>query len=105
MAGPPAAARAWCGQLAAHWPSTEVLLVLAATATAAVEGISAAGATAASRRRTAAADAELLLLGPEAPRVHALPPLPAGVSPALISHVVLQALALEVTVLDLGVPL
>jgi uncharacterized protein (TIGR00303 family) len=79
-----------------------VLLLLAATETAAVPGISAAGATPAARRRTAAADAELLLQGPTRPRVHALPPLPAGVSPALISHVVVRELELSPLVLDLG---
>jgi uncharacterized protein (TIGR00303 family) len=81
------------------------LLLLAGTDTAAVPGISAAGATPAARQRTAAADAELLLLGPSQPRPHALPPLPAGVSPALIAHVVVQALGLEPLVIDLGVPL
>ena len=79
-------------------------LLLAATDTAAVPGISAAGATPSSRRRTAAADAELLVLGPAGERPHALPPLPAGVSPALISHVVLRELALAPLVVDLGCP-
>ena len=40
----------------------DLLLLLAATRTAEQEGISAAGATAAARRTTALADAELLLL-------------------------------------------
>jgi len=80
----------------------QVVLLLAATATAAIPGISAAGATPESRRGTAAADAELLMLGPGRHRPHALPPLPAGVSPALISHVVLDALGLEPLVVDLG---
>jgi uncharacterized protein (TIGR00303 family) len=86
------------------WQRSRLLLVLAATETAAVPGISAAGATPASRRGTAAADAELLLAGPGSRRAHALPPLPAGVSPALISHVVLRELGwLErALVLDLG---
>ena len=86
------------------WQHSRLLLLLAATETAAVPGISAAGATPASRQGTAAADAELLLVGPEGRRPHALPPLPAGVSPALISHVVLRELDwLERTlVLDLG---
>ena len=52
----------------------DVLLVLAATRTAEQEGISAAGATAAARRTTAVADAELLLKGPSvAPRCGARP--------------------------------
>jgi uncharacterized protein (TIGR00303 family) len=86
------------------WQRSGVLLLLAATETAAVPGISAAGTTPASRRQTAAADAELLLLGPAAFRPHALPPLPAGVSPALISHAVLRGLGLldRLQVVDLG---
>jgi uncharacterized protein (TIGR00303 family) len=86
------------------WDRIGVLLLLAATDTAAVPGISAAGATPAARRQTAAADAELLVLGPKAVRPHALPPLPAGVSPALISHAVLRDLDLlgQLQVVDLG---
>jgi len=78
------------------------MVLLAATETAAVPGISAAGSTPEARRATAAADAELLLLGPEGVRPHALPPLPAGVTPALISHVVLRSLSLTPLVVDLG---
>ena len=95
-------AEGWRARWRAGWPATRVVLLLAATETAAVPGISAAGATPESRRATAAADAELLLLGPTAPRPHALPPLPAGVSPALISHVVVRTLALTPWVVDLG---
>jgi uncharacterized protein (TIGR00303 family) len=80
------------------------MVLLAATDTASVAGISAAGSTPAARRLTAAADAELLLLGPDHHRPHALPPLPAGVTPALISHVVLRALGLHPLVIDLGCP-
>ena len=82
------------------------LLLLAATATAEQPGISAAGATPQSRRLTATADAELLMLGPAAQRPHALPPLPAGVSPALIAHVGLRELGLlhRTQVVDLGCP-
>ncbi|MFM9072713.1 MAG: nicotinate mononucleotide-dependent phosphoribosyltransferase CobT [Cyanobium sp.] len=83
-------------------PTPLMLLLLAATETASVPGISAAGSTAESRRATAAADAELLLLGPGGLRPHALPPLPAGVSPALISHVVVKHLAIRPLVVDLG---
>jgi uncharacterized protein (TIGR00303 family) len=102
--GPVAAAAAWRERCAAAWGSTEVLLLLAATDTASVPGISAAGSTPESRRRTAAADAELLERGPDAPPTHALPPLPAGVTPALISHVVTRELALPPLVVDLGCP-
>jgi uncharacterized protein (TIGR00303 family) len=79
-----------------------VLVLLAATDTAEVAGISAAGATPQARRQTAAADAELLELGPGACRPHALPPLPAGVSPALIGHVVLGGLGITPLLVDLG---
>jgi len=109
LSGDPLLAERWWQHMAraAQGPtcSCRVLLLLAGTQTAAVPGISAAGATPEARRRTAAADAELLLLGPEQPLPHALPPLPAGVSPALIARVVLEQLAIEPLVVDLGAPL
>jgi len=80
----------------------DLLLLLAATATAEVEGISAAGASAASRRFTAIADAELLLNGPDHRPRWALPPLPAGVSPALISWVAAHHLDLSPEVAAIG---
>ena len=61
--------------------NTAFFLILAGSQTAEVEGISAAGSTAVSRRYTAVADAELLLRGPKLPKRWPLPPLPAGVSP------------------------
>jgi len=78
--------------------------LLAGTETAAVPGISAAGATPESRRFTAAADADYLLRGPCSQPVHPLPELPAGVSPALIARAALEGLGLEPWVVDLGVP-
>ena len=102
LSGDPLQAERWCARVAAAADATRVLLLLAGTDTAAVPGISAAGATPQSRRLTAAADAELLLLGPSQPRPHALPPLPAGVSPALISRVVVEHLALQPLVVDAG---
>lgn len=101
---PPWPQAPWGTALDRAWRSggLQVMLVLGGTETAAVPGISAAGSTADSRRLTAAADAELLLLGPAAPRPHALPPLPAGVSPALISWVVCQGLGLDPLVIDAG---
>ena len=83
----------------------DLLLVLAGTRTAERPGISAAGATAASRRITALADAELLLRGPAMQRRWSLPPLPAGVSPALLSQVVVKALQLHPQVAAVGLPL
>ena len=83
---------------------SQLVLVLGGTATAAVPGISAAGATPESRRFTAAADAELLWLGPDHPLPHQLPPLPAGVTPALISWAAQQQLRLPQLVVDAGAP-
>jgi uncharacterized protein (TIGR00303 family) len=102
LCGSPAQAERWLGGWSPGGPPPEVFLLLAATDTASVPGISAAGATPESRRATAAADAELLVRGARGLRPHALPPLPAGVSPALISHVVVDALALHPLVVDLG---
>ena len=88
------------------WTSNEqpldLLLVLAATRTAEHEGISAAGSTVASRRYTALADAELLIRGPAGQRRWPLPPLPAGVSPALLSYVAARRLKLTPQVAALG---
>ena len=98
---------AWSQRWRECWRATRTLVLLAATDTAAVPGISAAGATPEARLGTAAADAELLLQGPGSGRSHALPQLPAGVSPALISHVVLRELGLleRTRVVDLGCPI
>ena len=103
LSGDAALAAGWCDQAKQGLGQGEFLLVLAATATAAVAGISAAGSTPESRRFTAAADGELVVLGPAAPRPHALPPLPAGVSPALVSWVVLEQLGLARRVVNAGV--
>ncbi|MCX5957133.1 MAG: nicotinate-nucleotide--dimethylbenzimidazole phosphoribosyltransferase [Cyanobacteria bacterium] len=102
LLGAPETAESWCRSWRASLPACRVLVLLAATDTAAVPGISAAGTSPESRRVTAAADAELLVLGPTVALPHALPSLPAGVSPALISQVVLQGLGLHPLVIDLG---
>ena len=81
----------------------DLLLLLAATRTAEREGISAAGATPESRRMTALADAELLLHGPgSSARLRPLPSLPAGVSPALLSHVAMSRLSMRPLIAALG---
>ena len=85
-------------------PLPDLLLVLASTRTAEQPGISAAGCTPAARRTTALADAELLLKGPSVAPRWCLPPLPAGVSPALISWVVCEQLGLDPQVAALGLP-
>ena len=102
LSGDPDQAARWQAAWGSSAEEIQVVVLLAATATAAIPGISAAGATPESRRATAAADAELLVLGPGRHRPHALPPLPAGVSPALISQVVLDSLGLHPLVVDLG---
>ena len=100
--GDPDQASLWQAGWCAAADEIQVVVLLAATATAAIPGISAAGATPESRRATAAADAELLVLGPGCHRPHTLPPLPAGVSPALISQVVVNTLGWHPLVVDLG---
>ena len=82
--------------------NTAFFLILAGSQTAEIEGISAAGSTAASRRYTAVADAELLLRGPMFPGRWPLPPLPAGVSPALISYVASSFLKIKPTIISAG---
>jgi uncharacterized protein (TIGR00303 family) len=82
--------------------SMAFFLILAGSQTAEVEGISAAGLTAVSRRYTAVADAELLLRGPMLPQRWPLPPLPAGVSPALISYVASTFLKIKPTIISAG---
>ncbi len=79
-----------------------LVLILAGSLTAEVEGISAAGATSAARRYTAVADAELLLKGPLRLRKWPLPKLEAGVSPALLSHVASSFLGVRPLILTSG---
>ena len=82
--------------------NTAFYLILAGSQTAEIEGISAAGSSAVSRRYTAVADAELLLRGPKLQKKWPLPPLPAGVSPALISYVASSFLKIKPTVISAG---
>ena len=95
--------QAWCDPAR---PLPDLLLLLAGTRTAETKGISAAGCTPEARRTTALADAELLLNGPSVAPRWPLPPLPAGVSPALISWVMCDQLGLhpQVAALGLSVP-
>ncbi len=82
--------------------NTAFFLILAGSKTAEIEGISAAGSTPVSRRYTAVADAELLLRGPIHPKRWPLPPLAAGVSPALISYVASRFLKIKPTIISAG---
>ncbi len=79
-----------------------LLLVIAGSRTAEVPGISAAGATSESRSYTAIADAELILNGPVEGRRWPLPPLSAGVSPALISFVAARWIGVDPVVIAAG---
>ncbi len=79
-----------------------LVLILAGTRTSEVEGISAAGSTPESRKYTAIADAELFLSGPLGVRNWPLPPLEAGVSPALISYVSRKWIKVDPEVLVVG---
>ena len=104
LSGP--ASEFWSGATHRFWsdpgPAPDLLLLLSSTLTAEVKGISAAGATSESRRYTAIADAELLLYGPSHRPRWPLPPLPAGVSPALISWVAAQAIQIQPWVGSIG---
>tara|TARA_Y100001968_G_scaffold314963_2_gene341013 strand:- start:10277 stop:11449 length:1173 start_codon:yes stop_codon:yes gene_type:complete len=78
------------------------ILILAGSRTSEVEGISWAGCTANSRKYTALADAELLLNGPLSIKNWPLPPLPGGVSPALISYVASNFIGIKPLIISSG---
>jgi uncharacterized protein (TIGR00303 family) len=79
--------------------------VLGFTETGLVPGISAAGATLASRRYTAVADAEFLINGPSLEAQYPLPPLTQGISPVFISRAVLQGQGISIRLFDAGLPM
>lgn len=76
--------------------------VLGFTDTCLIEGISAAGATPASRRTTAIADAEFLYRGKNLD--FPLPPLVAGASPVVITRTIVASLDLPLYIFDSGLP-
>ncbi len=78
--------------------------VLGFTQTGLIPGISTAGATPADRRRTAIADAEFLINGPEPQPRYPLPPLRVGASPVLISRSLTQAQEWPVYLFNAGLP-
>ena len=90
--------------------------VLGFTATALIPGISAAGATPNDRRYTALADGEFLYYGldprpqgPQSPQSqgapsYPLPPLQAGISPAVITHALVKQLQWPLSIFDAGLP-
>ncbi len=81
----------------------KIFLVIAGTNTSQIPGISAAGLNPKSRRITALADAEFLLMGASKDHKYKLPPLNAGVTPALISHVCSKLLNVYPVIVPLGI--
>lgn len=82
------------------------ICVLGFTETALVPNISSAGVTPAARRFTAVADAEFLFDG--GPTIHPhypLPPLDAGISPAILSRAVLSNLDIPIYLFNAGLPI
>ncbi len=78
-------------------------LVIAGTETSQIQGISAAGIDSKARRRTALADAELLLFGASKDHKYKLPFLNAGVTPALISYVCRELICAIPIVVPIGI--
>lgn len=96
----PHAATAWLDRYQKQSP--HFACILGFTETALIPGISAAGATPDDRRWTAIADAEYLVNGPQPHPQHPLPPLTAGVSPALITRALMQRLNWPMSLLNAG---
>ena len=78
-------------------------LVIAGTETSQIQGISAAGINAKARRKTALADAEFFLFGPDINHKYKLPFLNAGVTPALISYVCSKLICVNPIVVPIGI--
>lgn len=78
--------------------------VLGFTQTALVEKISAAGDTPQARMTTALADAEFVHDGPSPTPQYPLPPLTAGVSPAILTRAVVTGQDLPVYLFNAGLP-
>jgi len=83
----------------------KIFLIIAGTNTSQIPGISAAGINAKSRRTTALADAEFLLVGASKDHKYKLPLLNAGVTPALISHVCSKLINIYPVIVPLGITL
>lgn len=78
--------------------------VLGFTETALVPEISAAGNTPKARMKTAVADAEFIYKGPNPAPHYPLPPLTAGVSPALLTRAVVAGQNLPIYLFNAGLP-
>ncbi len=81
----------------------KIFLVIAGTNTSQIQGISAAGINAKSRRITALADAEFLLKGASKDHKYKLPLLNAGVTPALISYVCSKLINVHPVIVPVGI--
>ena len=81
----------------------KIYLVIAGTDTSQINGISAAGINPNSRKKTALADAELMLFGASKDHKYKLPLLHAGVTPALISYVCSKLIKSMPIVVPLGI--
>ncbi|EKV01841.1 TIGR00303 family protein [Leptolyngbya sp. PCC 7375] len=80
------------------------ICVLGFTETALVADISAAGNSPQARMMTAVADAEFIYAGPSSAPQYPLPPLTAGVSPALLARAVITGQAVPVYLFNAGLP-
>jgi len=81
----------------------KIFLIIAGTNTSQIQGISAAGINAKSRRITALADAEFLLKGASKDNKYKLPLLNAGVTPALISYVCSKLINVHPVIVPVGI--
>ena len=81
----------------------KIYLIIAGTDTSQIKGISAAGVSPKSRRKTTLADAEFFLYGASKNHKYKLPFLNAGVTPALISHVCSRLINAKRIVVPLGI--
>ena len=92
---------AWLAEYRGRRPT--FACVLSFTETGLIPRISAAGKTVENRRYTAAADGEFLVAKQgRNSRTRQLPPLQAGISPAVISRAVLQSLSIPIHLLSTG---
>ena len=98
----PAITQRWQQQHQGQRPA--YICVLGFTETALVPGISAAGNTPEARMMTAVADAEFIYDGPTSAPQYPLPPLEAGVSPALLTRALTTGLNLPVYLFNAGLP-
>lgn len=78
--------------------------VLGFTETALIPNISAAGNSPDARKFTAVADAEFIYDGPGTAPTYPLPPLQAGVSPALLTRAITSKLLLPIYLFNTGLP-